>query len=690
MTSLSQFRCDEILKVADTLDAVMAGGRVSRSEFNVAVTEWSIAVKEVNAALADVEKLLASGLRDEAVSTHHPDLVKVARRLALRQRSQWTRVHGRMLEQGLPVPPDVDVAAAEQMKVAMAEAERLRPLLDKLRHLALTNLSLEERLNVLWQLRDLDSAVPVWLTQVDEHEEALLDDFCRRIAVARRAGDFGSLAAVERHLGDFRWSARIPATLKDDVAGASTVVRFTELRSEAFALAAELARIMPNVSSARDSRLSAAIAVREQLESVIDESTIREAKLALTPGMLALARQASDDRGCLGVRDGIRTELEQLQIFEAEHRTRTGFAEACRTLDYLVDHPPTSSGEVAWLADLQRAELEARHECQQLDDLLVPSLLAERVRRAAASIDSRQALRRRFALLVAASIVFAFLGMTAIVGWFIWKRGEQTQLDDRLKSALIQAQAGGFHARPEWLAGLADAGDSRVAATIARIDAAIASENTRAARFEESLTRAVEAVDELAVDVERRSTGGSLTSLDPWPAAFGRAVADLGDARRSGGRASRRSVWEGAAGSSPVTNVAPGASEESSLQLLPETGERQEDEEARFARVEVRCTRLDQEMERLADAVVQGEIRGIQQAIMEQEPAGLAEIRQRLRQFRDLAVATKSPSGGLPGRRTTRTSEASQAAISIVEQRLESMSRTKPPENSRPSPQDDR
>jgi len=229
-----------------------------------------------------------------------------------------------------------------------------------------------------------------------------------------------------------------------------------------------------------------------------------------------------------------------------------------------------------------------------------------------------------------------------------------------------------------------------VAATIARIDEAIASEYARAARFEESLAGAGEAVDELAIEVERRATGGGLASLDPWPAAFGRAVADLGEARRSGGLASRRSDWEGAAGSSTATTVASGAVEESNLRLGPEAAQRQEDEEARFARVEVRLAGFDQELERLADAAVQDEIREIQQTIMEREADGLAEIRQHVRQLRDLAVAAKSPAGGLPGRRSTRTSEASQAAIAVVEQRLESMSRANKPGNPRPSPKDDR
>jgi len=94
MPPLTVSRLREVSLAVDAFESRLRGlHHPSSGPLEDVCARFALAVGDVNAALGEVRELLVAGLRDEAVSLHDPELIPIARRLGLQDRSDWERIH---------------------------------------------------------------------------------------------------------------------------------------------------------------------------------------------------------------------------------------------------------------------------------------------------------------------------------------------------------------------------------------------------------------------------------------------------------------------------------------------------------------------------------------------------------------------------------------------------------------------
>jgi hypothetical protein len=660
MPVLTKTRLTPYQKLADDIDAAIDRfDEIGADTIRDLLPEWREAVDAINAALREADGLVFEGLRDEALGLHDSDLTVIASRLAVHDRPQWPDISAWLAEMGLSDPPRVDTDAVSHLESVHGELDALRKGLEKVRRMALERAPLGNKLSALRKLRAYDSTKLVWSKAVAAHEDACLREYRTAITRAVAKADFASLADMHAALVDPDWECEVPRDLVSATRGADIAGTIRDAVERAKELAKEIENRWAASAGPTHLQCEQLLELRQRLSdtrSVIEECL---GHLQDCQQVLGVVRKAGLDTAFETLRTGLAKPMEWVEACNALHTTRTSFATECRKVEYLCDHLPDKAGESKWLADLQRSDAEIRRCCQQLPDLVFPELLQERVRKAQASITSRENLRARFVLVVAASVVVLLGGITAFFGYRHWKQGEKDRAIAALKDAVKDARHGMYLERPSDVESYAGTygHDTKVSRLLREFDECVEVEKDRRNAFSEHVVGHKELVEAAAGAVtDRRAAPDDESRLAAWPQAFVEAAQSLAKARGLGGRPDKRGADSG------IT--------------LPASAQRQFDkEEQELAGCESAQAKVDGELEQLAaDSFVhlRDQIRDrIPEAGTDNAAKDAKSLLNEVRSLRSLASARKAE--GLP---PTMVNEKRVAAdllesLEILEKRLE-------------------
>jgi hypothetical protein len=670
MPPLTTSRSRQIASAADAFEARVRGYQDAASEpFAQIYERFATAVADVNTSLSEVRDLLRRGLRDEALSMHDLELVSLARRLGTQDRADWVRVHGWLLEQGMPVPAEIDVATADDFEAAAEGVQALSHHLDTLRRLALERAPLEQRLAVLRELRSLDEDNPVWRAAIVDHERAAIEDFRRQIPRAKESRDIDTLAAIEKLLTDPAWQTSPPASMVEAVQGASHVAGLRACVAQAHSAATEMAALL-NDSSTQAAAVDALVKMKDRLEEAAHVAAQHVHALGGQSLMLAIAKAEGNAEACKRIYRESEPLLEKTRILESLRDTRKAFQEGCQRLEHLCDHLPERSDSLRWLAEVQRTELLVRRCCQDIPDLAMPPLLQERVFRASAAVESQESLSRRFNMVVAALGVGLLLFATAFGGLLLWRRAEWKQTLFQLKNEVAAAQAGHHRQRPPFVEQLADryGSDPLVASLVQAFDKGVDGERDRTRRFEELMATHAEQLDRIRTDVGIQLTEAKSGEIPVWPDSLVSAAGRLAEAWAIGGLPEQLDATD--------SQPSPAArrrfqAEQDRLELAKQT---LTDQSRRLEQTAVRLftSRIDKVRSRLI---------GVPSA------AEIQQIRDELASLRVMATTPRGEAADLHGRvsdaapwlREPRVPRDVSSGLEAVEQRVETILREESP-----------
>ena len=666
MPAIARSRLDEIRSTAaEVVSAMRLGGGAPLIE---KLALLASAVEEVNRSLADIDEMLLAGLRDEAVSMHDPELVTVARLLDLRVHPEWVRLHGWLLERGQVPPASVNLAAAEDFVGALEEIDMLRDDRGRLRRLVLERAPLNRRIEVLRGLRAADPGSRVWIEAIATHEEARIRELRLAVPQALKAGDIDSLAAYAAELADPSWERAVPADLVSLTAGAAEAGQLAAMATEADSIADELTKLMSGDGPTSPREIDAVDARRMRLLELGEIATNQALSLLAYPAVNAFVQARGLDSAVKMAAARSAGPMAAIQRLAAQLKTRRDFDAACGRLEHLCDHPPAPGAEAIWLADLQRSDSLARACCQEIHELAMPMLLQERVQRAAAAIESREQLRRRFWVVSAVTVTVVVAAIAMVVGLIVWKRSEYARTITELERRVAEAEAGYHLERPgdlERIAGLYD--DARVAALVENFQAGVAAEARRAREFQEALADLSEAQETLAADVAERSSADEGTWLEAWPRSYVDAAVTLAEARSHGGLPEHRGAQAGDSDEEEAGASAP----------PPHARNRLQEEEDRLARAEARQAEFTRTLTMLAERAFEQNLTRIQQRLDDLADEAAEDSRAILDDALKLRAAATAPRAeGLPqGADGPRVAAGSTASLEALITRLQTRRR---------------
>jgi hypothetical protein len=658
MPPLTASRLQAIVAASEAFEARLRGIHdASAVALRTVYEQVAEAVAEVNAALDEVRGLLRAGLRDEALSMYDFELVTVARRLGMRNRADWVRVHGWLLEQGLALPAEIDSISAADLEAAACDIEVLLHDLDALRRLELERAPLADRLAVLRRLWACDPDNPVWPAAIEDHERALIEDFQRRAGPCIRSGDVEPLAEMEAALTDPAWRVSPPPRLIDDVQGAGHAAALRARVAEAQAVATELAA-RSNAMNPTAAEVDELVMSKDRFETLLAQASDQVAALAAHPSMFALARADGGEASVQRMRQQFAAAVERILTLQAVRDTRRAFHDGCRRLEYLCDHLPEPSEASRWLADIHRTDVQVQRCCQERNELSMPNLLQERIVRAVAAVESRDALNRRFTVILALAGVGLLLGMTAFGGWWLWQRSERDRMLGELRDEVAAARAGHHRRRPPIVEQIFDryGGDPLVGGLIEEFDEGVDEERKRIRRFEELLASVVEQESGIAAAVAARATATDEAKLANWPESLVEAVKRLAEARAVGGLPQRR----GAAAD----------------RVPSDARERFQSEENRLAAIEQTLATHDRRLEQMAVTVFDRRVDDLLRRVVGSPPAAeLRRMQAEAADLRRLATAARGAEDATGLLARPRVPEDVIAGLEAVEERLRLLGR---------------
>jgi hypothetical protein len=660
MLVLTKTRLTPYQKLADDIDAAIErADEIGADTIRDLLPEWREAVDAINVALKAADRLLFEGLRDEALGLHDPDLTVVASRFAVHERPQWPDISAWFAEMGLSDPPRVDTDAVSQLEAVHGELDALRKGLEKVRRMALERAPLGNKLSALRKLRSYDSTKLVWSKAVAAHEDACLREFRTAITRALAKADFGALADMHAALVDPDWECEVPRDLVSATRGADIALTIRDAVGRAEELAKDIEARWSASPGPTHAECEQLLDLRQRLydtKVVIDECL---GHLQDCPQILGVIRKAGLDTAYDGLFSRLSKPMEWVEACASLHAIRSSFAAECRRVEYLCDHLPDKARESKWLADLQRSDSEIRRCCQQQPELVFPELLQERVRKAQASITSRENLRIRFVMVVAASVVVLLTAITAFVGFRYWKQGEKDRAIAALKDAVKDARYGMYLERPAEVESYAGTygQDTKVSRLLREFDECVEGEKDRRSAFSEHVVSHKELMEATAAAVnDRRAAAADEARLGRWPEPFVDAAQKLVKARGVGGRPEKRGADTGA--------------------TIPASAQRQfEKEEQEIAACEAAQSKVDGELEQLAaDSFTRrrDELRDrIPEAGASDAAATAKTVLSEVRALRSLAAAKKAEGLPAPMADEKRVAADLLESLGILEKRLE-------------------
>ena len=204
-----------------------AGLQVTDQVVRAAET-FAQACVEANERLRQCSAFLQQGLRTEAIhlAEQTPNLLDMVAALDLPDPETWAEF---CQNNGLAVPPALQMERATQLNEAYAHGAGMEELLAKHRRLALARGAVRDRLAVLRQIAAAEGGNGVWEKDVRLFEKARLKELPAAFHAAMKGRDEGTIRDLMEEVHGAPWVEAVPADLAAAVSEADARFRRADL-----------------------------------------------------------------------------------------------------------------------------------------------------------------------------------------------------------------------------------------------------------------------------------------------------------------------------------------------------------------------------------------------------------------------------------------------------------------------------
>src|SRR6056297_2183879 len=246
---------------------------------------------ELNSHLAQTDRLIDAGRRDEAIeySERHGNLLMLFERLDLSERELWCELVSAF---DLPLPPDINVDAAEQLNEAYATVGDLTPLLRRHRLLALDRAPLKYRVETLAELARRDPLNPIWQDSAVPLHQARLSQIPTELSQAMSGGDATLIEDLHHELKATSWLVPIPAKLKTQIQTARQAAQRRVTIEEIEELGRQLQQAQQGQASATAIQIADQIGEKIAAANIQSDDPVLQPISSLLSWVAELRRQA--------------------------------------------------------------------------------------------------------------------------------------------------------------------------------------------------------------------------------------------------------------------------------------------------------------------------------------------------------------------------------------------------------------
>ena len=203
--------------IAESIDiALSVGGEQGLLLLQNELDPWSTAIDEINAGLRTCYDLIYSGRRHEAIDWHYEGFLEMADRLNP-DRPGWAYWNEKLIDQGLPIPPDIDQglkgivdAVFDELQVMNLEGQTLEQNIGLLRKNVISYGNLGERLILLRNIQTMDPSKSIWTEMIKSISKVRSDQILQDAHNSIKRSDHDSLLLLrEEALGQV-WNPPLP------------------------------------------------------------------------------------------------------------------------------------------------------------------------------------------------------------------------------------------------------------------------------------------------------------------------------------------------------------------------------------------------------------------------------------------------------------------------------------------------
>lgn len=360
-------------RTIDNIRSILGSvGVVFPDAMEAAADEYAQACEAANDRLRKCGKLLADGLRSEAIQQceAEPNVLSLVATLDFPELHDWQML---LQSNGIQPPPPLLVDVAADLNEAYAQEQPMTVFLRRHRLLALRRAPLRDRISTLRRLADLDTGNPVWKEDLRDFERARLQEIGR---LADEESRKGNVAVVEQLASDLQsgdWQEPPPAKLVQQVLQSHA----TLVRNRA---KAELEQLEPQLNDAFSQfDVAKGRALRERWNTCA-----------------LLCDLSTDDE----LYERALPALEWLQREDESAAAETGYQSAVSALEFALDD------------EADRFELDRLAHAVVRYERPIPPILEQRLRTRITALDLSRARRVRLIVAgIAAAVVLAVLGI---------------------------------------------------------------------------------------------------------------------------------------------------------------------------------------------------------------------------------------------------------------------------------------
>ncbi len=207
------------------------GMQTVTEEVSQMATAYAALCEQANDRLRQCSGFLQQGLRSEAIhlAEESPNLLELISQLDLPDPQSWAEF---CQNNGLPVPPALQLERAAQLNEAYSQDQPLEHLFSRHRLLALSRAPVRERLEVMRKISQIDPANANWEKDIRIFERARLKELPAAFYNAMKNHDARAIAGLNDELNQQQWYEPAPGDLAAAVADAQARVQRSALEAE--------------------------------------------------------------------------------------------------------------------------------------------------------------------------------------------------------------------------------------------------------------------------------------------------------------------------------------------------------------------------------------------------------------------------------------------------------------------------
>ncbi len=356
-------------------------------EIRQAATDYAALCVSANERLRKCSTFLAQGLRSEAIhlADETPNLLDLVAALDLPDPQVWQDF---CQNNGLPVPPPLQLDRASQLNDAYALDQPLEHLLGQHRLLALARGPVRQRLALLRQIAGVDAANPSWERDIRVFEKARLKELPTAFYNAVKNRDGSGINSLMKEVNETQWLEPVPADL-------STAVSDAFNRTQRAKVEAELRKLVEPLREAYTARsFHECQAMVAQWKKIMDQGGVTMISTELT--------------------DEIRPVIAFVQEQEKKEELQRKFRDSCKAFGNMLD------------MNANDAQLEAAYAKLKAFNEPIPEELTARYNDKRAH-RQRDIERKHRGKLIAMGVTMAGLVAVCIVVAVLWTRSSDAK-----------------------------------------------------------------------------------------------------------------------------------------------------------------------------------------------------------------------------------------------------------------------